>query len=53
MESSPSVAFSSMWLGLDNAIRVRDKKQVVYKKKKKKVIRDGAKSYVATWNLIG
>ena len=23
-----------MWLGLDNAIRVRDKKQVVYKKKK-------------------
>ena len=33
---------------LDNAVRIRDRMQVVYKE----VTRDGAKFNVAKWNLI-
>ena len=48
-----SVAFSSMWIfsvgRLDNAVRTRDEMQVVYKE----MTRDGAKSNLAKWNLIG
>ena len=36
-------------MGLDNAVRIRDKMQVVYKK----MTRDSAKSNVTKWNLIG
>ena len=36
-------------MGLDNAVRIRDKMQVVYHK----IPCDGAKSGVAKWNLIG
>ena len=35
-------------MGLDDAVRIRDKMQVVYKK----MTRDRAKSNVAKWNLI-
>ena len=35
--------------GLDNAVRIRDKMQVVYQE----MARDGRKSYVAKMNLIG
>ena len=36
-------------MGLDNAFRIRDYAQVVYKE----MARDGAKSNVTKWNLIG
>ena len=36
-------------MGLDKAVRIRDKIQVVYKE----MACDGAKSNVAKWNLIG
>ena len=36
-------------VGLDNAVRICDTMQVVYKK----MTRDRAKSNVAKWNLIG
>ena len=36
-------------MGLENAVRIRDKMHVVYKK----MTRDRAKSNVAKWNLIG
>ena len=36
-------------VGFDNAVRICDKMQVVYKK----ITRDKAKSNVAKWNLIG
>ena len=51
MEKSSSVAFSSICIffsGLDKAIRIRKKMQVVYKK----MTHDRAKCYVAKWNLI-
>ena len=52
MENSTSVAFSSMQffsVGLDNAVRIRNRMQVVYKK----MTLDRAKFNVAKWNLIG
>ena len=52
MENSTSVAFSSMRffsVGLDNAVRIRNRMQVVYKK----MTLDRAKFNVAKWNLIG
>ena len=36
-------------VGLDNAVRIRNKMQVVYKN----MTRDRAKCNVAKWNLIG
>ena len=36
-------------MGFDNAVRICDKMQVVYKK----MTRDRAKSNVAKWNLMG
>ena len=36
-------------MGLDNAVRVHDKMRVFYKE----ITRNGAKSSVAKWNLIG
>ena len=50
MENSISKAFSSMSFfgGLDDAVRIRDKMQVVYKK----MTCDRAKYNVAKWNLI-
>ena len=36
-------------MGLDIAVRTRDEMQVVYKE----MTRDGAKSNLAKWNLIG
>ena len=51
MGNSTSVAFSSIFfsVGLDNALRIHDKMQVVYKK----MTRDKVKPKVAKWNLIG
>ena len=52
VENTISIAFNLcefFSVGLDNALRIRDKMQVVYKK----MTRDWAKSYVAKWNLIG
>ena len=52
VDNSISAAFSSMWIfsvGLDNAVRIHDKMQVVYKE----MTRDRAKYYVAKRNLIG
>ena len=37
------------FLVLDNAVRIRDKMQVVFQE----MARDGAKTNVAKWNLIG
>ena len=52
IESSLSIAFSSMSIffpvGLDNAVRIHDKMQVVHKE----MTCDRTKSNVAMWNLI-
>ena len=52
LKNSPSVALSFVLIfcsGLDNAVRIRDKMQVVYQE----MARDGRKSNVAKMNLIG
>ena len=53
IESSLSIAFSSMSIffpvGLDNAVRIHDKMQVVHKE----MTCDRTESNVAMWNLIG